>query len=288
MATQPRAQQGQLPSYTDNELALTSVQSALLETATRDILVRAGIQAGMRVLDFGCGIGDVALLAASLVGPGGTVIGIDIDPRAIHCSRNRAGSLPVRFEITGLDRVAETESLAMPFDAVVSRCVLCHQPDPVVTVRKLASLLRPGGLLALMEPEIDYGISPSADLPETKRCMRLIRETVRKAGIPTTLGTQLPRIFHESGLSWPDTSAHIVMGSGPDFLGYDHIAHTVGFLLPLAERFGLAAFAKVELEGLADRIRHEVVANRSSLITHIVVGAWTRRMGASPDMTAFR
>jgi hypothetical protein len=166
--------------------------------------------------------------------------------------------------------------------------VLCHQPNPVLTVRKLASLLRPGGLLTLIEPEVDYGISPGAALPETNRCMQLIRETVRRAGIPTTLGTHLPRIFYESGLSWPETFAHIVMGSGPDFPGYEHLAHTIAFLLPLTERFGLVAPAKVKLEGLADRIRHEVVASRSSLITHVVVGAWTRRMGAGPDMIAFR
>jgi hypothetical protein len=79
-------------------------------------------------------MGDVALLAASLVSPCGQVIGIDTDPRAIYGARKRVGSLPVHFEISALDRLLDINSLMMPFDAGVSRCVLCHQPYPVITV----------------------------------------------------------------------------------------------------------------------------------------------------------
>ena len=73
------------------------------------------------------------------------------------------------------------------------------------------------------------------------------------------------------------------MGGGPDFAGYTHLANTLAFLLPIAERLGIAAANEVNLEGLADRIRQEVVASRSSLVTQIVVGAWVRRIGARPD-----
>ena len=49
--------------------------------ATRIIFAEAGIRAGMRVLDLGCGAGDVAFVAADLVGPSGSVVGVDSSPQ---------------------------------------------------------------------------------------------------------------------------------------------------------------------------------------------------------------
>jgi len=69
---------------------------------------------------------------------------------------------------------------------------------------------------------------------------------------------------------------HIVMGSGPDFEGYECFAEGVEVLLPLARKLGIVTANEVNLENLAERIRKEVVGNQSSLITHIVVGAWAR------------
>src|SRR3954452_6741406 len=54
---------------------------------TRRFLLDAGIEVGMRVLDVGSGAGDVALLAADLVGPQGSVVGIDVNPRVLDTAR---------------------------------------------------------------------------------------------------------------------------------------------------------------------------------------------------------
>ena len=43
----------------------------------------------MRVLDIGCGVGDVSFLAAELVGPTGTVVGIDRNPGVLAVARQR-------------------------------------------------------------------------------------------------------------------------------------------------------------------------------------------------------
>ena len=70
----------------DEELARLELQGQLLGPATRMIFAEAGIRPGMRVLDLGCGAGDVAFVAADLVGPSGSVVGVDRSPQA------RAGS----------------------------------------------------------------------------------------------------------------------------------------------------------------------------------------------------
>ena len=55
------------------------------------IFAEAGIRPGMRVLDLGCGAGDVTFVAADLVGPEGSVVGVDRSPEALARARLRAG-----------------------------------------------------------------------------------------------------------------------------------------------------------------------------------------------------
>src|SRR3954451_13411082 len=53
-----------------------------------------------RVLDVGCGFGDSAQVLAELVGPGGSVLGVDIAPRFVEAARNEARDVPnLRFEV---------------------------------------------------------------------------------------------------------------------------------------------------------------------------------------------
>ena len=67
----------------DDELARLELQGRALSPATYMIFDAAGIRPGMRVLDLGCGVGDVAFVAADLVGPDGYVVGVDRSPEAL-------------------------------------------------------------------------------------------------------------------------------------------------------------------------------------------------------------
>ena len=59
--------------HSDRELERLRRQGALFSDLTRDLLVRAGLKKAMHVLDIGCGVGDVSLIAADLVSQEGTV-----------------------------------------------------------------------------------------------------------------------------------------------------------------------------------------------------------------------
>ena len=65
-------------------------QGQLLNPFTRRLLEEAGIGRGMKVLDVGCGPGDVSLLAAELVGEEGQVIGVDTNSNAVQLAQTRA------------------------------------------------------------------------------------------------------------------------------------------------------------------------------------------------------
>ena len=158
--------------HSRREIGRLSVQAAIFEPFTRRMLQQAGVCAGMRILDVGSGAGDVAFLCASLVGPMGKVIGMDNAPAAVEAARERARS-------AGLGNVvfAHGDPTEMPFeepfDAVVGRLVLMHQPDPVAMLRKLSRMLRPRGIIAFQE----FDISGARSFPPSQtfdQCMEWI------------------------------------------------------------------------------------------------------------------
>ena len=112
----------------------------MLASATEHFLRDAGIVSGMRVLDIGCGMGDVTMLVAQLVGAQGRVTSIDLDQASIATARKRAAA--VGLDNTTFHRVdISTFTDIEPFDAIVGRLVLEFLPDPAATIRRLCGLL---------------------------------------------------------------------------------------------------------------------------------------------------
>ena len=65
------------------------IQAEVLNPITERIAKKIGIAAGMRVLDLGCGTGDVAITIARLVGSSGSVLGIDQDEKVLETAQSR-------------------------------------------------------------------------------------------------------------------------------------------------------------------------------------------------------
>ncbi|HMD56299.1 MAG TPA: class I SAM-dependent methyltransferase [Solirubrobacteraceae bacterium] len=105
----------------------------------------------MRVLDVGCGPGDVSLLLSELVGRGGSVIGVERDGEALATARRRA----VESDVSNVDFVVgdfrDVELDDVPFDALVGRLVLMYQGDPAAAVAAAARHVRPGGVVVFAE-----------------------------------------------------------------------------------------------------------------------------------------
>ena len=146
---------------TDDERERLVAQATLFDRTTERYLREAGIAPGMRVLDLGTGMGDVALLAARLVGPEGHVLGIERSPAMLAAAQARIDALGVvnleivEGDVTTLDSVGGQE----PFDAAMGRLVLVHVADPTAVLRGAAARVRPGGLVVAME--YDAGWIPS-------------------------------------------------------------------------------------------------------------------------------
>lgn len=254
-------------------------QSALFGDLTAHTLRLAGFGAGMQVLDVGCGVGDVSFLAASIVGPAGSVVGVDQNEDALAAARERRESAKlsnVSFEqgdITTLDRAGE-------FDAVIGRLVILYLGDPVAGVRAFTRYLVPGGLIYFQEfcpPSV--GAVPQVDLFDT--CRHYIDETFARAKIQLYSGMHLARIYREAGLPPPTMLGMARVETGPDSAAYEYIAQTVRSLLPLIERMGVATKAQVDIDTLADRLRAESLAKNAVLHLPELIAAWTRTSPAT-------
>ena len=127
MAQKPMNAQPATPHYvlgrSDTESQRLIKQAAFLRPSTERVFKKAGIAEGMHILDLGCGAGDVSFLAAELVGPTGSVVGIDVNPHVLAVARGRArasGLTTVTFAECAIDTFTTTTR----FDAAVGRLVL--------------------------------------------------------------------------------------------------------------------------------------------------------------------
>jgi ubiquinone/menaquinone biosynthesis C-methylase UbiE len=105
---------------TDAEHERLIRQAVRVAPTTERFFREAGVGRGQRVLDVGSGVGDVAMLAARLVGPSGEIVGIERDPKFIAKARARvteAGLHNVSFSESDVGEILDGK----PFDAGVGR-----------------------------------------------------------------------------------------------------------------------------------------------------------------------
>ena len=124
------------------------------------LIEQAGIQAGHRVLDLGCGTGTLAIMVKQTV-PAADVVGLDADPQMLNVAKSKSirENTPVQFD-QGM-----TVNLPYPdasIDRVLSSLMIHHlkTPDKEITAREVYRVLKPGGQLHVIDfgkPRTFYG-----------------------------------------------------------------------------------------------------------------------------------
>jgi ubiquinone/menaquinone biosynthesis C-methylase UbiE len=261
--------------HSKQELDRLAQQAEAFRPFTKTLFEQAGIKAGMRVLDVGCGSGDVAFLAAEMVGDSGEVVGIDRVADAVNWANARARALDVQ-NVSFVEGDPTTMQFSRGFDAVVGRLVLMYYPDPVAALRRLSHCVRPGGLVVFQEFDAD-NCEAVPESPLFKRAANWIFETLRRTGARTRLGMELFAVYQEAGLPAPKMRHDALIGGGPDVYAYGMIAGVARSLLPAMEKLGIATASEVDIETLRDRLRDEVVAGGGVVVSPALIGAWAQK-----------
>lgn len=261
--------------HSDRELERLEKQARLIEPITRQFFREAGIVAGMRVLDVGCGAGDTSILAADLVGESGEVIGTDEAAAAVAAATQRSHARGLR-NVSFREGDPTEMTFDRPFDAVVGRYVLLFQPDPAGMLRGFLGRVRPGGVVVFHEPDWDC-VRSVPPAPTYDRCRQWIGETFRQSGTPdTNMPARLYQAFVDAGLPAPSMRMQTYVGGGAGCTDWlQAVAELIGSLLPAMEKLGVATAAEVDIETLAERLRREVAASGSVIIGRSEIGVWS-------------
>lgn len=264
-----------LLGHGESELRRLDLQGDLYRDITRRAILGAGIGRGMRVLDIGCGTGDVSLLAAEVVGTKGYVLGIDRGGEALAAARGKAERLGVGHVDFELHEIGRFE-LSSAFDALVGRFVLMHQPEPAATLASAVRALRPGGIVALIESYMELLRGGVHSEPHSHLYDRIVRfkcDVVRAAGADLRAGARLRSTFVSAGLPPPTCRLEAPLEGGPDSSYYGYVAESVRSMLPEAERSRVTGFSSKDVDDLERRLRDEVVAADGVVVAWPVVVA---------------
>ena len=109
------------------------------------VVQRAGLQPGEQVMDLGTGTGQVAIRAASLVGPAGHVTGVDISGEMLALARARAVAIGLRNVQFREGRAEAIPGDSSGCDVLLASLSLMYVIDRAAAAREIARLLRPGG-----------------------------------------------------------------------------------------------------------------------------------------------
>lgn len=245
---------------------------------TEQLLRDAGISTGMRVLDIGCGRGDVSLMAARLVGDTGLVIGLDRDERATSTATERAQDLKIKHVQFIPGDLHAPPIVGAPYDAIIGRRVLMYQPNRIAALRPLVDALQPGGLVAFQEADATMIPASPKPHPLHEQVTRWLWQTVEREGATTTMGFELPIALEAAGLEVEGQRAEAIIQTKH----HRHMtAWIVRAMMPRILERGVASEAEIDIETLDARLAEELHQTNSPFIGDMIFSAWARKPSRS-------
>ena len=248
-------------------------QSAELRGHSATLLDRVGVEPGWNAIDLGCGPSGIIDLLAERVGPDGRVTGLDFDPANVALAREFAD----QRGLANADVVAgDARRTGLPpssFDLAHARTLLVNIPDPAEVVAEMVRLVRPGGWVAALEPDVGgslyYPPHPAWDR------LNQIWWTARRAeGADPLIGRRLPELFRHAGL------ADIGVEAKADIYPAGHSRRTVRLDLLRSMRSKILErdiASERELDELDQAAREYLDDPDTLALPHMLFLAWGRK-----------
>ena len=189
----------------DEQASIPAIQR--LRAATTDLL---DVRLGHRLVDIGCGTGEVARALAARVGPTGSVLGLDASETMLAEARRRTGTtaLPVEFRRGDITRLDLPDASV---DRIVCERVFQHLTDPQAAMAELVRVTRPAGRIVVIDT--DWGLH-AIHGAEPALTAKIVDHWARSAANGLA-GRQLPALFAGAGLHNPIVLAETITSTDP-------------------------------------------------------------------------
>jgi SAM-dependent methyltransferase len=251
------------------EIERLEQQHAALVPDTDAMLDRIGIREGWSCLDLGCGPGGITGLLSARVGPGGHVVGLDMD--AHFLAHARAGA-PGNVEF----RQGDAYRSGLPdgsFDFVHSRFVASTAGEPERLLAEAIRVARPGGIVALQEPD-GTSLHCHPPHPSWDRLKAALLGAFRGVGADLELGRRLYALARQAGLQEVQYRPFLLGVRANDPM-VDYLPSTVESLRSTVIRLGLVG--ETEFAPLLADCRTHLRQPETAFTMYTVAQVWGRK-----------
>ena len=257
------------------ESARLQRQADELAADSAALLDRVGLRAGQGVIDLGCGPRGILDMLAGRVSPGGRVVGLDADPVHTAMAAEFAAGRGLRdVEIITAD-AGSTGLAPGSFDLVHARTLLVNLPEPADVAAEMMRLASPGGWVASMEPDTEYGRCYPPH-PVYDRLCEIFTMVFRRNGADPWIGRRVPELLRQAGLEDVQVEARVQLYP-PGNSRRTIRADLVRSMRPQALEMGVASMA--ELDELDAAARAHLADPRTVVISGLLFLTW----GRTPD-----
>jgi SAM-dependent methyltransferase len=253
------------------EIERLHVQAAAMAPDTATMLDRIGVTDGWSCLDIGCGPGGITGLLSERVGRSGRVVGLDMDAQFLEHAR--AGA-PANVEFRQGDAFG-SDLPAGGFDLVHMRFVASTAGQPERLLREAIRLARPGGTVALQEPDATtldcYPPHPAWD-----RLKAALLGAFSGVGADLTLARRLYFVARQAGLQDVQYRPFLIGVRSTDPM-VDYLPATVESLRGTVTRLGL--IGADEFPAVLAECRRHLAAPDTAFTMYTVAQVWGRTGG---------
>lgn len=182
-----------------SELERLRLQSIVWEPSGRRLLQAIGDGRGMHVVDVGCGVIGWLRVLSEWVGPGGEVVGTDIDEAMLAVAGEFVASEGLGNVSLRKDDLFATGLEASSFDLVHARAVIAPLGRSHEQLETYLRLVRPGGTVVLEDPDFD-SLHYNPPAPALEEIVALLREGFRRSGGDLDAGRAHLDLFRSCGI----------------------------------------------------------------------------------------
>jgi ubiquinone/menaquinone biosynthesis C-methylase UbiE len=182
----------------EEEMSRLQIQAEEFSGFVNEALKKTGISSGMSAADIGCGTGHVSFTMSQMVGPNGSVVGLDANPTAIDFCNKMALSKDIKNVKFVIGDAQNMELESSSFDLVFSRFLLQHVKDPDRSLEEMIRIAKPGGEVMVEDCDLQcWTVEPPDRYVD--QLWTWYESVVRQKGSDPAIGRKLYRMFVSKG-----------------------------------------------------------------------------------------